>query len=123
MILIDSDIFIDHFRNYAPATRLFESLKGEEVIFSAITETEIVAGQQCSLPDKKSAVLQFLHQWKKSEVTNAVAVLAGDLVRTFGIPLADSVLAATALLHGATVYTKNTKDFRRVKDLKVKVPY
>ena len=48
MMLIDTNVFVDHLRGYAPAVAFFESLTSKDnVLFSAITEAELVAGQEC----------------------------------------------------------------------------
>jgi len=48
MMLIDTNIFVDHLRGYTPAVKFFESLKGKEnILFSAITEAELIAGEEC----------------------------------------------------------------------------
>jgi len=122
MRLVDTNVFIDHLRNYSRATAFFESLDRED-IFSAITEAELISGQQCALPEKKSDVLQFLGHWRKIEVTNQIAVLAGDIVREHSIELADAIIAATALIHKAELLTRNVKHFSMIQGLKVKSPY
>ncbi len=122
MQLVDTNVFIDHFRNYPHATAFFESLS-EENIFSAISEAELISGQQCALLEKKNDILQFLGRWRKIEVSNQIAVLAGDLVREHTIELADAIIAATALVHKAELLTRNVKHFSMIKDLSVKAPY
>jgi tRNA(fMet)-specific endonuclease VapC len=57
-------------------------------------------------------------------LNETVAVVAGDLLallerRGETIGLADVLIAATALANGLTVVTANTRQFRRVPDLKV----
>src|SRR3989344_9397721 len=99
MMLIDTNIFVDHLRGYAPAVAFFESLVSKEnILFSAITEAELIAGQECKEKIKKEGVLQFLSQWNKIIVPNQIAVLAGDLSRDKGINLPDALIAATAPL-------------------------
>jgi len=122
MRLVDTNVFIDHFRNYSLATAFFESLD-EESIFSAISEAELISGQQCALPEKKKYILQFLGRWRKIEVSNQIAVLAGDIVREHPIELADAIIAATALIHKAELLTRNVKHFSMIKNLVVKSPY
>jgi toxin FitB len=49
--------------------------------------------------------------------------LAGDLAaKGETIPVADGLLAATALIHGLTVVTRNEKDFRKL-DVKLVNPW
>lgn len=124
MKLLDTNIFIDHLRNYAPATRFFESLAdADDVIFSAITEAELIAGKECADARKKEFTLHFLHRWEKIPVTNPIAVLGGDLCREYNLTLPDALIAATALFYEAELLTKNIKHFGLVPKLKVKMPY
>ncbi|MBI2111514.1 MAG: PIN domain-containing protein, partial [Nitrosarchaeum sp.] len=51
------------------------------------------------------------------------AVLAGDLARKHNIEIPDAIIAATALLNEATLVTRNIKDFERVENLKLEMPY
>lgn len=124
MILIDTSVFIDHLRGYKLATDLFKDLYiREDIIFSAITEAELIAGKQCKNKFVKEEILRFIHKWKKVEVSNQVAVLAGDLCREYNTEIPDSIIAATAILNKAKVITKNVRDFTNIKELKVEAPY
>lgn len=123
MQLVDTNIFIDHFRGYALASVFFESLNKEDVIFSAISEAEVIAGKQCSEERKKEEILQFLGKWQKIDVNNSIAVKAGDLTREYGIELADAFVAATAIIYKAELLTRNINDFKIIKELKVRIPY
>ena len=123
MILIDTNVFVDHLRNYAPAVSFFESIGGKDVIFSAITETELLIGNANNDNEKKEKLLHFLHQWDKMAVNNHIAVLAGDIGRNHNLAVPDSIIAATAILNNAELITKNAKDFKKVTGLKLSIPY
>lgn len=123
MQLVDTNIFIDHLRGYAPATAFFESLNENNIIFSAISEAEIIVGKQCSEKKKKEEILQFLKKWQKIDVNNPIAIKAGDLAREYRIEFADAFIAATALINKAELLTRNVIDFKNVPDLIVKSPY
>ncbi len=124
MVAIDTNIFIDHLRGYNPATKFIESLIfRNDVIFSAITEAELIAGKRCGESSVKEDVLQLLHTWEKIPVSNSIAVLAGDISRDYGLNIADAIIAATALSRKTALLTRNIKDFKNVEGLKVKSPY
>ena len=124
MILIDTNIFVDHLRNYAPAIRFFESISDNtEVIFCAITEAELLAGKANEDNYKREKLLGFLNQWSKKVVDNPISVIAGDIARKYKLAIPDAVIAATAILNDAELVTKNTKDFKNISDLKIRAPY
>lgn len=125
LVMIDSSIFIDHFRDYTPAVDFFRSLSNQKnkVLFSAITETELMAGKGCNDHNIKIIILNMLNSLKKVAVDNRIALQAGDLCRKYGINLLDAIIAATALANGAELFTKNVSDFHNIPDLKIRNPY
>ena len=124
MRLVDTNVFVDHLRGHPAAVVFFEGLRGaNDVAFSSICETEMLAGRANAVPSVRSALLRFLQRWKKLDVSNPIALRAGDLVRTHGLSVPDAIIAATAIHHKAELVTRNTKDFRRVKGLRTRVPY
>jgi len=124
MILLDTNIFVDYLRDFKLASVFFESLQErEDVFFSAITEAELIAGSENNNPEKKEVLLRFLSRWSKIEVTNPIAVLAGDLKRKYYLLLPDAIIAATALHNNMEILTRNIKDFKKIQGLIVKTPY
>jgi predicted nucleic acid-binding protein len=49
----------------------------------------------------------------------AIAEQAATLRRTHRTKLADSIIAATALVIRAPLLTRNTRDFKRITELKI----
>ncbi len=123
MILLDTTVFVDLFRNFKPAVDFFGRIKHDEVLFSAMTETELVAGKHCNDPDYKEKTLHFLNEFRKVIVENKVATLAGDLKRGYGLAVPDAIIAASALITDSALITSNTQDFDKIKELKVQKPY
>ena len=121
IMLLDTNIFVDHLRNYTPSVEFFDTL--ENALFSAITEAELLAGKQNESDEKREKLLHFLHRWTKIEVTNPISVLAGDISRKHGMDIPDAIIAASALINNAVLVTRNVKDFHDIKDLKLQVPY
>jgi len=125
-LVIDSSVFVDHLRNYPPALELFRSFSEgnkERILFSAVTETELIAGKSCNDNHARSVVLNMLNSFTKIEVNNPIALKAGDLCRLYAVDLPDSIIAATALINKAELLTRNIKDFNNIDGLKVRAPY
>jgi len=124
MILIDTNIFIDYLRSHKPALEFFKSItKDKKVIFSAITETELIAGKYNDDDEKRDKLLNFLHNWDKIDINNSIALLAGDIVRKYNTSVPDALIAATCIINDSDLITKNIKDFKLIKELRVISPY
>ena len=125
LVVIDSSIFIDHLRSYPPALEFFNklSLNTQNVLFSAITETELIKGKSCCDNNVRSLVINMLNGLSKIPVDNMIALKAGDLSRIYGTDMPDSIIAATAIICKAELLTRNVKDFEKIDGLKVRSPY
>ncbi|MBI4152123.1 type II toxin-antitoxin system VapC family toxin [Candidatus Woesearchaeota archaeon] len=121
MKLVDTDIFIDLLRGF-DHSRLFFA-ENEEIIFSAITEAELLSGQQCKDTAVREKVLHFLSQFEKITVDNPLVQIAADFRRKYGIALPDAIIAASAFVHDATLITRNIKDFEKIREIRVEKPY
>ncbi len=87
---------------------------------SAITLTELL--QFSGLSSKDLAIIRDLIEqyFFVFPVTDTIATLAGELGRTQKTEIIDRIIAATALEHNIALVTKNTKDFKGIKGLKLK---
>lgn len=123
-MLLDTNIFIDYLRGFPPALSFFKSIQSrDDVCFSTITEAELLAGAANNDASVREKLLHFIHSYEDVPLNHSVAVLAGDLKRSLGLALPDALIAATALEWNAELITRNAADFKKVPDLRVKVPY
>ncbi len=123
-ILIDTNVFVDYLRNFAPSIEFFKSIVDEEnIFFSAISETELVAGSANEDPEKKKILMAFLANLRKVPVDNPLVEYAGDISRKYSLDVPDAIIAASALYKNAKLITKNSKDFENISGLEVEEPY
>ncbi len=124
--LIDSNICIHAMksRNYDLAHRLDEITNAISV--SSITIFELHAGAHgYAEPDKRLAVIErFLTLLKIIPFTTEAARIAGALRHRLAsngqlIGGYDLLIAATALDHDLTLMTNNTREFSRIKELRL----
>lgn len=114
-MLIDSNIIIYSFsEEYAYLRKLFLR---ENCHLSEISRVEVLGYH--GLNEKQKSY--FLDIFSYSTVlipTNEIFNSAIEIRQKYNLKLGDSLIAATALVHKLTLYTRNLKDFERVKRLK-----
>ena len=113
--LVDTCVLIDVLRGEQRAQSVLHGLeeRGERVVASVLTRTEIIAGVRTG-EERTVANLFSLIGWLP--VDSATADRAGRYAQQYsrshrGIDLADYVIAATAHLAEASLLTRNVKHF------------
>lgn len=110
-ILVDSDVLIDHLRG----ARRFAPSAEDGVAYSVVTRAELFAGRA----SQEDAVVRLLAPFQELPVDRRVAELGGRLRREHGVRIADALIAATALVHGLALMTRNLRDFEPVPNLRI----
>jgi toxin FitB len=86
--------------------------------YSVITRAELHAGAGSVV--EVEGIRRLLGAMVEYPVDRQVAERAGRIRREAGVRLPDALIAATALVHGLTVHTRNVRDFKRVTGLRVR---
>ena len=121
LVLLDTDVLIDYLRDLPAAVRLLDPriAAGETVVASVITKAELLAGMRTSEEERTIRTLGSLTLFPAND---AIATRAGALARLYrashpGIGLADYLIAATAVLLGAELWTQNPRHFPMFESL------
>lgn len=120
MKLFDTDVLIDHLKgNVAATDMVMEAATVGQAACSVLTRFELLAGMR---PDERSQIRSLLDVLVNLEATVDVATRAGEWARTFrrshaNISSIDYLIAATAEVHGADLFTRNVKHFPMFPDL------
>ena len=118
--LIDTDILIDAGRGITDAISCLNNLQSNSSLAtSVITEMELVVG--CRNNAELQALVNFLNPFQVVKVNESISDKAVELLKTYrlshGLLIADSLIAATALIHGWALITKNQRDYRFITGL------
>ncbi len=124
MVIIDTNIIIDHLRSSNGSSKLIELIENhpeEELGISIITIQELYEGKSTKKSEKETDMLATIGQVQILPYDYNTAKKAGELARDLKNPieLADAAIAATAIINGAPLYTINIKHFQNIPDLKL----
>jgi hypothetical protein len=122
-MLIDTDVLIWMTRGHAGAASRLQALTPWRI--SAVTYMELAQGcrdkQELARVKKGLAASQTEILPINAAITERAMQLVDAYALSHGMQLADALIAATALEHGATILTSNAKHFNAVDGLAVEV--
>ena len=125
MIVLDTDILIDHLRARKKAVEYLLDLaaRGQTLMCSVISHAEILSGMRSA---EEPATRAFLGTFHIVPIDTAVSEEAARYRRTYGpshgVLLPDALIAATALVRKASLVTLNVTHYP-MSDIAVVKPY
>ena len=121
--LIDSNVIIDYLGRTLPVPGVkfvsIERKKGFKL--SIITRIELLGSR--ILKTDLSLITEFIGSSTIIDLDDNVAEKAIQIRQNHSIQLADSIIAATALVHDLILVTRNVRDFKSVPLLKLVNPW
>lgn len=120
-MLVDTDVFIWYMRGNARAATALERLS--QISLSVVTYIELVQGMR----NKRElrALRTTLTAWDakilpvNEVISNKAMFYVEQYFHSHSLRLADALIGATAVTHGATLLTANTKHYTAIKDMTV----
>jgi predicted nucleic acid-binding protein len=127
-VLIDTDVFVNHFRGQAPDTLFLKRVMVEEEfrgMYSAVTEVELFAAEKVSQAHADD-IETILSNLQRIDLNSPIAKLAGELMGKFrkshGLEMPDAIIASSALVCGAALITRNTRHYAFIPGLLLTSP-
>ena len=120
MRLLDSNIEIAAAAQEAEALRA--ELSAEPCVISIVTRIEVLGYHRLSA-EEESGLTEFLSRVETHALDDSVAARAIALRQQRKMGLGDAIIAATALVHGLTLVTRNVDDFKHIAGLKLTNPF
>lgn len=119
--LIDTNIVIDYLNNKLPGNTA-AMLDEEELEISVITRMELLAWRNAD--SKQVSILnEFISSVAVWGLDEPVIIKGIEVRRDFRVKLPDAIIAATALVYGLTLITRNIADFKNIPDLRLLNPW
>lgn len=133
--LIDTNIISERARKYpnSGVIRWLDAIPQDNIYLSVMTIGELRHGaEKCKDIDKRTAIYNWIDRimlpWfgrrilpVDYEVACKWGKLTGGSKQT--LPIVDSLIAATALVHNMNLVTRNTKDFVQIAGLELFNPW
>lgn len=119
-IVVDTGILVDHLRGHKPARRAIGlARRSDRVASSLVTKIEVLAGIR---PGEELETYRLFDQIEWIDVDDEVAERAGRLAARFAsthasVELPAFVVAATAEVLSATLWTLNSRHFPMFAEL------
>jgi predicted nucleic acid-binding protein len=121
MILVDTNIFIEYYKNNPAVCEILYNINPREIVVNDVVCAELYFGAR-----NKQELADIVADMKKLTVLAIfpqISRLAVDLVKQYclshKLKLPDAQIAATALFHDAELFTLNKKDFAYIPNLKL----
>lgn len=118
--IVDTDILIDAGRGVSEAIACLQDIELKSALaVSAVTQMELIIG--CRNKTELNEVDKFLRRFQLLKLTEPISDTAIELLRHYrlshGLLIADSLIAATALIFDAPFISKNQRDYRFIANL------
>ena len=114
MMLLDSNVII--YASQSEHAALRELIAEQSPYVSAISYVEVLGYYDLTLEERKFFE-QFFQSANVLSISEPVLVEAVKLRQLRKMTLGDALIAATTLVHGLTLVTRNQKDFEWIPNL------
>jgi predicted nucleic acid-binding protein len=120
MIVVDTDILIDAAHSVEDAVNCLQQIEEKSVLaISVVTSMEMIIG--CRNKKELTLLDQFFQRFEVLSLDNRISDTATELLKTYrlshGLLIADALIAATAIINGTQLISKNQKDYRFIEQL------
>ncbi|RJP46183.1 MAG: type II toxin-antitoxin system VapC family toxin [Desulfobacteraceae bacterium] len=124
MILCDTNIFIEAFKDNPSATEMLRRIGFQNISLSAVTLMELYFGacNKRELAKIKSRMKNLETLILDGSITNTAIDLIAKYSKSHGLQIPDALIAATAICHDMELLTYNVKDFKFIKGIKMFTP-
>jgi predicted nucleic acid-binding protein len=125
LTIIDTDILIDTSRSKSEAIDYLQNLQASSSLaISAVTQMELIVG--CTNKADLRKIENFLQQFSIIKIDQDISDRSVELLKFYrlshGLLIADSLIAATAIVWDYPLATKNQRDYKFIQELNL-LPY
>lgn len=121
--LIDTNVVIDYLGKKIPVSSMdfMNRVIDDYPILSIITKIELLS---FNAPKEHYELLNdFMNDANVIDLASNVVDVCIEIRKAYKIKLPDAIIAATAIVYGLTLITRNTSDFKNINGLKTIDPH
>jgi len=114
---LDSNVIIGYLAGQIPPSgmEMVSKIVSNRPNISVISQIEVLRFNDT--PENEAVLEEFINMSKIYPLSNNVVERTIRLCKQIKIKLPDAIIAATALLEGFTLITRNINDFKKIPDL------
>jgi len=120
MILVDTNIFIEYYKNNPVICEILERIDPQEIVVNDVVCAELYFGARNR--QELADIVADMEKLTVLTISSKISKLAVELVKQYclshKLKLPDAQIAATALLYNTELFTLNRKDFAYIPNLK-----
>ncbi len=121
--LLDSNVFIEALGGVSEAVRAVRiAAQADWAGYSAITRIEVFGYPQLTDLEER-ALYSLVSEFEEVPVDGLIVERTIALKKALRMKTPDAIIAATALIEEASLVTRNTDDFKKIKGLKLLNPF
>jgi predicted nucleic acid-binding protein len=125
LTIVDTDILIDTARGSIEAINCLKDLQSTSTLaISVVTQMELIVG--CTNKSELRKLEEFLKQFHVVKIDQDISDKSVELLKFYrlshGLLIADSLIAATAIVGNCPLASKNQRDYRFIQELRL-LPY
>ena len=123
-LIVDTDIIIDYLKGVKPARELFKS-KDIVIYCSILSKKELLSKVGLSDSERKK-IMNLISRLKVLKIDNDINQKYMLLINRYGerqSSIVDYLIAATAWAKNLPLLTRNTKHFKKIKEIKLSPVY
>lgn len=122
--LLDTNILIYYFNNQPEVQDVFDTIEtgNAAAFYCPISWVELLCYPNLT-PEQANEMRDFLRLIHRVSLTESVLDSAAEIRRNYRLKLADGIIAASALVTGYILVTRNVDDFKRVDGLSLLNPF
>lgn len=120
-ILADSNCAVDYLENKLSNNVVF-LLESNRIELSVINRIELLSWRTATI-EQVNNLQGFLNNCLIHYLSEEIILKTIEIRKNFRLKLPDAIIAATALIHNLTLYSRNLSDFNKIPGLNVINPH